>query len=136
MTKKMHGGCLCGDVRYEAIGSAVFLGNCHCRDCQKTSGGAFTPAIFMPEGSVKISGEAKYYESIADSGKKVSRGFCPKCGSQLFAKFERYLGLIGLRAGTLDDPSLFNPNVNIFTSSAAHWDFMDPDLPKFQREPS
>ncbi|MHB1737525.1 MAG: GFA family protein [Acidithiobacillus sp.] len=83
----------------------------------------------------KISGEAKYYESTADSSKKVSRGFCPKCGSQLFAKSERYLGLIGLRAGTLDDPSLFNPSVDIFTSSAAHWDFMNPDIPKLQREP-
>ena len=77
MTNKMHGGCLCGDVLDEATGNAVFLGNCHCRDCQRTSGGAFTPAIFMPEGSVKISGEAKYYESTADSSKKVSRGFCP-----------------------------------------------------------
>ena len=98
MTNKMHGGCLCGDVRYVATGDAVFLRNGYYRDCQRTSGGAFTPAIFMPDGSVKTYGEAKCYESIADSGKKASRGFCPKCGSQLFAKLERYLGLLGLRA--------------------------------------
>lgn len=135
MTNLMHGGCLCGAIRYETAGDAVFMGNCHCRDCQKSSGGAFTPAIFMPESAVKIVGEAKFYDSMADSGKKVSRGFCPQCGSQLFVKSERYLGLIGLRAGTLDDPSQFKPRVDIFTSSAAHWDCMDPDLPKFQREP-
>ncbi|CDQ08997.1 Glutathione-dependent formaldehyde-activating GFA (fragment) [Acidithiobacillus ferrivorans] len=54
----------------------------------------------------------------------------------IIRKLERYLGLLGLRAGTLDDASLFKPNVDIFTSSAAHWDFMNPDLPKFQREQS
>ncbi len=135
MDTRLLGGCLCGDVRYDAAGDPVFMVNCHCRDCQKTSGGAFVPAIFIPEESVEISGTAKYYESISDSGKNISRGFCPKCGSQLFAKLERYAGLLGLRAGTLDDPTLFKPNVDIFTSSAAHWDFMNPALPKFQREP-
>ncbi len=135
MTAKLFGGCLCGDVRYEAAGHVVFSGNCHCRDCQRTSGGAYTPALLVPESSITISGEVTYYESTADSGRKVSRGFCPKCGSQLFAKLEMLPDIIGLRAGTLDDPSLFNPGVDIFTSSATHWDFMNPDIPKFQREP-
>ncbi|WP_231551025.1 GFA family protein [Acidithiobacillus ferrivorans] len=45
----------------------------------------------MPDGSVKIYGEAKCYEPIADSGKKDSRGFCPKCGSQLF---ENWSGIL------------------------------------------
>ncbi|MHB8179549.1 MAG: GFA family protein [Acidithiobacillus ferrivorans] len=119
----MLGGCLCGAVRYAATGHTVFSVNCHCRDCQRTSGGAYTPALFVPETSITI-----------DSGRKMSRGFCPKCGSQLFAKLEMLPDIIGIRAGTLDDPSLFNPGVYIFTSSAAHWDFMNPDIPKFQRE--
>jgi hypothetical protein len=93
------------------------------------------PALFVPETSITISGEVTYYESTADSGRKISRGFCPKCGSQLFAKLEMLPDIIGIRAGTLDDPSLFNPGVDIFTSSAAHWDFMNPDIPKYQREP-
>jgi hypothetical protein len=135
MTTKLLGGCLCGAVRYEATGHTVFSVNCHCRDCQRTSGGAYTPALLVPESSITISGEVTYYESTADSGRKVSRGFCPKCGSQLFAKLEMLPDIIGIRAGTLDDPSLFNPGVDIFTSSAAHWDFMNPDIPKFQREP-
>ncbi|MHB1737065.1 MAG: GFA family protein [Acidithiobacillus sp.] len=38
----------------------------------------------------------KNIESTADSGRKVSRGFCPKCGSQLFAKLEMLPDIIGL----------------------------------------
>ncbi|KXW57406.1 GFA family protein [Ferrovum myxofaciens] len=133
MTKILAGGCLCGNVRYESTGEVVFSGNCHCRDCQRTSGGAFTPALFVPEKTVKISGTVKYYESTADSRNKISRGFCPNCGSQLFAKLGNFTNLLGLRAGTLDDPSLFKPMLDIYTSSAAHWDFMNPDLPKFPK---
>ncbi|WP_081919496.1 GFA family protein [Acidithiobacillus ferrivorans] len=131
----MLGGCLCGAILYEAIGHTVFSVNCHCRDCQRTSGGAYTPALFVPETSITISGEVTYYASTAYSGRKVSRGFCPKCGSQLCAKLEILPDIIGIRAGTLDDSSLFNPGVDIFTSSAARWDLMNPDIPKFQREP-
>ncbi len=34
------GGCLCGAVRDECSADALFMGNCHCRDCQKANGGA------------------------------------------------------------------------------------------------
>ena len=45
MTQKrppITGGCLCGAVRYESTESPVNGGYCHCRMCQKASGGLFT----------------------------------------------------------------------------------------------
>jgi hypothetical protein len=135
MSKSLMGGCLCGAVRYEASGMPIFSGNCHCRDCQRSSGGAYTPAIFMPEEAVAIQGTVKYFESKADSGNSISRGFCPNCGSQMFAKLEKLPNMLGLRAGTLDEPANYRPNVDIYTDSAAHWDHMDPALPKFARAP-
>ena len=135
MDQVLTGGCLCGAIRYECRGEPVFSGNCHCRDCQRTSGSAFTPAMFFQESAVKIKGDPKSYETTADSGNKVWRLFCPNCGSQLFAKLEMLPNMIGLRAGTLDDPSAFQPKLDFFTSSAPCWDFMNPDLPKFERAP-
>ena len=38
--------------------------------------------------------------------------------------------LIALQAGSLDDPSLFTPAMDIFTASAQTWDHMHPDVPK------
>lgn len=131
----MTGGCLCGGVRYETTGQSVFSGNCHCRDCQRASGSGYTPALFVPAYTVKIQGEVKFFESLADSGKKISRGFCPNCGSQLFSKLEILPDMLGLRAGTLDDPSQYQPRVDIYTDSAAHWDVMNPELRKFPRSP-
>jgi len=35
----------------------------------------------------------------------------------------------------LDDPALFNPEVNMWISDAQPWDQMDPNLPKFEKYP-
>lgn len=130
----LTGGCLCGAVRFETSAEPIMSGNCHCRDCQRSSGSAFTPAIFVPKDSVSIQGTVKYFDSKADSGYIISRGFCPICGSQMFAKLERAQHVLGLRAGTLDAPEHFQPKVDIYTAGAPHWDVMNPALPKFDKE--
>ena len=135
MSKTMTGACLCGQVKYSISAKPIFSGNCHCRDCQRTSGSAYTPAIFVPEQGVEITGDVKYYESKADSGRAISRGFCPTCGSQLFSKLELLPNMIGFRAGTLDNPDDYEPGVDIYTESAAHWDVMNENIPKFPRSP-
>ncbi|HTT75781.1 MAG TPA: GFA family protein [Candidatus Binataceae bacterium] len=129
------GGCLCGAVRYECSADPVFMGNCHCRDCQQLSGSAYAAAIGVPRSALKITGDVKYYESKADSGNMAKRGFCPACGSPLFSLPPFAPDLIVLRAASLDDPSIFKPAVNIYTSSAQPWDLMDPALPKFPKMP-
>ncbi|HTR01492.1 MAG TPA: GFA family protein [Candidatus Acidoferrum sp.] len=135
MSIKYVGGCLCGAVRYETAADPAFTGNCHCKDCQRASGGPFTPAMFFPAAAVTISGTTKSYRSVADSGNTIDRHFCPECGSQLFTRLGAMPELIGLRAGTLDDASLFKPAIDIYVASAAQWDFMDPKLPKFATYP-
>ena len=39
----------------------------------------------------------------------------------------------GITASSLDDPRLFRPQFDIFTSDAQPWAHMDPELPKFER---
>lgn len=135
MSEKYTGGCLCGAVRFASDAEPVFTGNCHCKDCQRTTGGPFTPAMFFPESAVNVSGTTTNYRSFGDSGKYIERSFCPTCGSQLFSRCEVLPGLLGLKAGTLDDPSLFKPGADIYVASAAHWDHMNPGLPKFAKNP-
>ena len=57
------GGCMCGAVRYELNAAPIFMGNCHCRDCQRANGAAYNPAIGVPRSAMKITGDVKYYES-------------------------------------------------------------------------
>ncbi|GHD55292.1 GFA family protein [Jeongeupia chitinilytica] len=132
MHAKYTGRCLCGDIHYTAAVEPLFAGNCHCTDCQRSSGGAYIPAMFFPEKEVVVSGDARYFESMADSGNMHRRGFCRNCGSQLFAKFSHLPGLLGIKAGTLDDTSRYVPKLDFHVASATTWDFMNPQLPKKQ----
>lgn len=129
------GSCLCGAVRYECSAEPLFMGNCHCRDCQKASGGAYEPTIGLPAAALKITGKVQYYDTRADSGNTLSRGFCPECGSRMFGKAGAMPDLAMISAGSLDDPSQYQPTMDIFTSRAQPWDHMNPAVPKFPQMP-
>ena len=135
MATPLTGGCLCGTVRYECSPEPLMAGNCHCRDCQRATGGAYASVFFVPRHAVKITGEVKYYDSIGESGNLVSRGFCPTCGSRLFGKPAVLPEAISIMAGSLDDPSSHRPAMDIYTASAQPWDYLNPELPKFPKMP-
>lgn len=134
MKTPFTGGCMCGEIRYECTAEPIFMGNCHCRDCQQATGTAFAAAILVQRDAVTIAGDVKYYDVTGDSGGIVSRGFCSNCGSRLFSK-PPIPELMGIMAGSLDDPSQFQPMIDFYTASAQPWDYMNPDLPKFDKLP-
>ena len=130
------GGCACGAIRYECSADPMFSAHCYCRDCQRASGAAMATVIGVPKAAVKIlKGEPRYYEVIADSGKKISRGFCTNCGSPLFTLLEAMQDALGIRAASLDDSSGFRPGMSIWTSSAPAWAPIVDNLPKFPKMP-
>lgn len=68
----------------------------------------------------------------------MSRGFCRECGSPVVIQHRRITPgpeVVILHAASLDDPSWFCPTMDIYTSRAQPWDFMNPALPKFEAEP-
>jgi hypothetical protein len=127
---RITGGCLCGKVRYVAQGEPQFSVNCHCRVCQKITGSGYTPVAAFSTAQVGIDGSIRYFERSGDSGCKVWEGFCPECGARLTGKAETMPGLLLIQAGSFDQPDLFRPTMDIYTAKAAHWDAMDPALPK------
>jgi hypothetical protein len=130
------GGCLCGAVRYESAGDPVFSLHCHCRDCQRSSGTAYIAAMRVPAAGFRITqGSPKRYLGRSDSGNEITRAFCGDCGSPLYVQVSTRPDLVGLRVGTLDDPSWFHAEADIFTKSAQPWDHMDPAIPKYDTYP-
>lgn len=126
-----EGGCLCGAVRYVCDGEPVMAGHCHCLDCRRSSGTGHASHMAVPAPSVRITGEVARYVSPADSGALVTRAFCPTCGSPVFSTNAGQEGLIFLRASSLDDPEVFEPQMVVYASRAASWDHMDAALPSF-----
>ena len=135
MATRFTGRCICGSVHYECADDPIAAGNCHCRDCQRASGSAYAAALLVPAGALSITGEVKYYDVTGDSGGIVQRGFCPTCGARLFGKPAAGTGIISIMVGSLDDPSWYRPQADVYTVSAQLWDYMNPDLPKFLKLP-
>jgi hypothetical protein len=125
------GGCACGAVRYQCSATPLAMLNCHCRDCQRAGGSAYSPTVVIPQAAFRLlRGEPRYHESIADSGSTVRRGFCEQCGSPLLASSSARPGMLAIRAGSLDDPSWFRAERDVWTGSAQPWDILSPHTMK------
>ena len=110
------GGCQCGAVRYRIAGELGRASICHCRMCQKAFGGPFGPLVSARiEDLTWTRGERKRFAS----SNKVERGFCADCGTPL--TFEYSPRWIDVSIGSLDDPSLAVPTVQLETGSRWPW---------------
>ena len=128
------GGCLCGKVRYEVTAEPAFSAHCYCRDCQKSSGTAMASVMLVPKDAFRLTkGELKFYAVKSDSGREVSRGFCADCGSPIISR--PAMPMIAIKAGSLDDTSLFKPMMNVYKASAPHWAPMLEGIPSFDKNP-
>ncbi|PZQ95463.1 MAG: GFA family protein [Cereibacter sphaeroides] len=82
---ELHGHCLCGAVRITVDGPHdPRPGACHCRMCQRWSGGLFL--CFNAEASgVTVTGPVSRYQS----SQFAERAFCSVCGSHLWMRNTR-----------------------------------------------
>lgn len=132
MKTTLHGGCLCGAVRYECSGDPGDASYCHCDDCRKATGGPYTVGVLVRAADLRIlSGRVKGYTTVADSGRKITREFCPRCGSPLFTRAEKCPDLVWLKAGCLDEAERVRPNCQTWTKCAVPWACIDETLPRF-----
>jgi hypothetical protein len=136
ITTPFTGGCACGAIRYESTAEPVLMLNCHCRDCQQSSGGPFSSFVIVPkEGFTLLKGAPRFHASPSEMGGKTHRGFCPDCGTPINAKPETIPHLVAIRTASLDNPGWFNPQMEVWTSDAHPWDRLNPTLPKFDKYP-
>ena len=130
------GNCLCGSVKYNSTSDPVNIMNCHCNDCQKTSGASYLTNIFIQISAFKINGRVNKYVHTADSGSKMTKYFCSNCGSQIYGENSSREGIITIRAGSINQKDIIKPLRNIFISSKIPSTPLDDSIEKFEKMPS
>jgi len=103
-TNDVHRGqCLCGGVRYSVRGPLREVIACHCSQCRRSSGhhvaatAAARTALHLEEAAT-----LRWYRSSP----AADRGFCERCGSNLFwRQTDPAVTTISIMAGTLDPPT-------------------------------
>ncbi|MBM4258423.1 MAG: GFA family protein [Deltaproteobacteria bacterium] len=137
MAESFTGGCACGAIRYECTAEPMFMWICHCRDCQRSTGGGGGYNVVFAKPAVKFTkNEPKYFVLTGTSGKSTYRGFCPDCGSPVAVKADLIPEIQGISAASLDEPSKVELIANIWTASAQPWDYLSPTLPQFAGTPT
>ncbi|TFU03678.1 GFA family protein [Polymorphobacter arshaanensis] len=131
------GGCLCGNIRFKLTGDPAMTAVCHCRNCQKTAGSAFSVVALAAAGALAIEGQPETYLDTADSGGKVERCFCPKCGSPIISKTEGLTkqGMVAIKAASFDDVSWLQPTVQVYCDSEQPWISNLANLPRVAKTP-
>jgi hypothetical protein len=119
----MTGQCLCGQVSYELTGDLIATAVCHCRHCQRQSGGAFSVNLIAHESQLAVNGELSTFEDRGEHGDAVYvlRRFCGACGSPIVSVLTGANGIIAVKAGTLDDVSGVQPMVEAWCEHRQPW---------------
>lgn len=131
----IHGGCICGAVRYTATAPPLTVRACWCRVCQYFAAGNASVNLAFARDAVTITGELRDFPIVAASGNHMHRRFCPQCGVHVTSEAQERPQLLVVRAGTLDEPQAFRPLANIWVSEAPEWAHIDPSLPQFPGQP-
>jgi hypothetical protein len=135
MNIPFSGGCACGSIRYKGVQAPIAMINCHCKDCQLSSGAPFASGIVVMTADLEISGTPKTYAVRASSGGLATRSFCADCGTPLFTQSDANAQFTSIRFPSLDDSSSFKPMLDIYTANAQPWVCLDEAIPHFPQSP-
>jgi hypothetical protein len=130
MSKTLTGGCQCGRVRYAATieNNDAYL--CHCRMCQRATGGFAAAVVQVPIAGVSWEREPDWYRSSPIA----HRPFCSACGTPLGFAFLDDEGNMDLTLGSFYDPSGFVPVIHAGAESL-HEAWLDTKaLPRVRSE--
>lgn len=124
------GQCLCGQINYQINAKPLGVGNCHCNNCRRTSGAAFSSWVYFEKSKFSLQGQLVQYKS----SDWAERGFCSRCGSQVICYDSRLPDCVALTVGSLDEPSDIVPQLNVWTSNRLSWLHSSRDLPDFPED--
>ena len=135
--QKISGKCLCGSIEYATDAEPVFSIICHCDDCQRQTGTAFSMTVGVPKATVVFKNEDKLKEYVGESasGNPVRRKFCQDCGSPIIAMIAMAPDMYMIKAGTLNDKSWLKPTHQFWCSTKQPWLELSDELEKHDRNP-
>jgi hypothetical protein len=118
----MKASCQCGKLTAAvADGAEAATVVCHCLDCQRRSGSPFGSIAYFPKEAVTISGTPREFTRTTDTGNSFTTGFCPDCGSTVYAKASRMPEITGVTVGTLADPAFPAAIRSVYEQSKHDW---------------
>ena len=129
MTREATGGCACGRIRYTVRidNDEAYL--CHCRMCQRATGGVSIAFKNVRKADVTWEQEPDWYASSPIA----RRPYCRECGTSLGFAFPDSEH-IDITVGSLDDPTPYRPKYH-FGAESLHRAWINTEgLPEYRTD--
>ncbi len=130
MAETIHGGCLCGEIRYEVDPPFLRAGHCHCRRCRKHSGAATCTQACVPRERFRLISGTEFLR-VYGMGHGAVKAFCKNCGSSMFGGEWPDGAEVSILMGTFDDDPGIRPQFRTYVDSKAPWDEILDGLPQY-----
>jgi hypothetical protein len=124
------GECLCGTFRYTVDGSFGDVRYCHCSQCRRGNGSAFSANARIDRFQWTLEGPQ---DGITEFEHKPGRfkAFCSRCGSPLYARSSHDPDDIRVRLGGFDGNLEVTITGHVWTSSKSTWYVIDESIPQY-----
>ena len=129
------GRCQCGQVSFQLAAEPLFIYACHCLDCQKRTGSAFSMGLIVLGDTVSVAGDLTPWTRTSDDGHTNTRHSCAGCGNIIYGDSSASPGVWKLQAGILDDTSGLSPHVHLWTCRKQDWVTLPADAAQFDTQP-
>lgn len=132
----IKGHCQCGALRYQIAEAPSMIYACHCTNCQRIAGSAFSvPATIREESLEFTSGTPQRVTWRSDAGNERYGFFCGDCGCRILHGQLPSNGIASVRASTFEDPSWIVAAGHIWTRSAQPWIRFGDDEIVYEKQP-
>lgn len=130
----LHGGCLCGAVRYRLKAAPRSIQHCHCEICRKTTGEFTATGAVIARDQIEITGAGNLTRYL--SSPSFERQFCRTCGGHLFAYEATEPKLMYFAPATLDGGAhpghAPETECHMYVRSKAGWEVIGDGLPQYE----
>lgn len=117
--------CRCGSLTAECDAEPLRVSVCHCLACQRRTGSAFSAQARFPADAVKIKGDCRIFERLADSGRRLTYRFCPGCGTTVAYVIEAWPDVVAVPLGLFADATFPAPALSIYERHKHSWVSID-----------
>ncbi len=113
--------CSCGQLKAIVTGEPNRVSICHCLECKRRTGSAFSYNATYDSSQVATEGASRQYIRASEEGFWGRHSFCPDCGCTVFYEIERRPGMITIPVGAFADPGFPEPSVSVYDERRHRW---------------